>query len=112
MCSLDDIHYIIEPGKPGIPMQFIVVHKYSVGQYTGINSKEDKLICENDIVYCELETEFGSMKKGYAFVQFCPHAHGWTLTIPLPEGKHQCWRLDQDCKVVGNIHQNYELLTK
>ena len=48
--SFGDRTFIIEPGRPGIPEQHIEVYPESVGQFTGLFSKDEAEIYEGDIV--------------------------------------------------------------
>lgn len=56
--AFGDNHYIIEPGKPGIPDQYIEVIPESVGQWTGLVDKNGREIFEGDILQSEY-TNFG-----------------------------------------------------
>lgn len=69
----------------------------TVGQYTGLTDKNGTKIFEGDIVKNEIgiktTVEFYNGRY-YPFIAF-------------PE--HRCWECDE-CEVIGNIHENPELL--
>ena len=93
----------------------------TVGQFTGLKDKEDNKIFEDDIVYAEFEDksnglcligwndeecafglmdewEYRALKEGYTYPKFCNH----TLLNFLKKAKI--------FKVIGNIHEDPELL--
>ena len=125
-----DRAFIIEPGKPGIPEQHIEVELGSVGQFTGLNDKNEKEIYEGDIVSGEkdlkyLYSEDEPLKRGV--VEWAEGVGEYWIDgeAILKEGKvshidafvqlvgtdsddtEQC---ASDVEVIGNIHENPELL--
>lgn len=93
---------------------YFLVNKETVGQFTGLTDKNGKEIYEGDIVLFtwfsygeyELETEY----QGYidflngSFLFCCEHGN-----YPLSELEFDS---ESDIDVIGNIHDNPELLTK
>ena len=81
----------------------------TVGQYTGLTDKNSTKIFEGDIV----ETKYGRWCQVIWFSS--PRGQRWNL-IPL-EDKHKCpddydlWT-PKNLEVIGNIHDNSELLNK
>ena len=81
----------------------------TVGQYTGLCDKNGTKIFEGDIV----ETKYG--RWGQVIWFSSPRGQRWNL-IPL-EDKHKCpddydlWT-PKNLEVIGNIHDNPELLNK
>jgi hypothetical protein len=81
----------------------------TVGQYTGLQDKNGTKIFEGDIV----ETKYG--RWGQVIWFSSPRGQRWNL-IPL-EDKHKCpddydlWA-PKNLEVIGNIHDNFELLNK
>lgn len=90
------------------PDQYVVIPE-TVGQYTGLCDKNGTKIFEGDIV----ETKYGRWDQVIWFSS--PRGQRWNL-IPL-EDKHKCpddydlWA-PKNLEVIGNIHDNFELLNK
>lgn len=86
--------------------EHIEIDPETVGQYTGLKDKNDKRIFEGDIVRIE---ERGRVAEGgiIVFRNSCPG--GWIVTDKTEEASCSlAWR---SCvEVIGNIHDNPELL--
>lgn len=79
---------------------------YTVGQYTGLTDKNGKKIFEGDIVRCGT----GRICKVTFFIS--PGFSGFDL---VPVGNFDApppynWSLFSDIEIIGNIHDNHELL--
>ena len=75
----------------------------TVGQYTGLTDKNGKLIFEGDI----LRYEYGgvcSVEYGHFNCSCCHGVFGWSIT---QDGDIRDYKYH---KVIGNIHDNPELL--
>ena len=123
---LEEIHFIIPPQLEiddnlcaEVP-KFVLIQPETLGQYTGVEDKNGKPIYEGDIV-----TNKWCFYHEHSVVKFGEHKH-WTMTsdykcgmlgfyVDHPYDEHQSQRKDLmyfagNCEVVGNIHDNPELL--
>lgn len=87
----------------------VVIDPETVGEYTGITYKNGKKIFEGDIIrnngneigvirHCKYDVYSHYVFGGYCCVDKTSALIDWT----------SCWR----CEVIGNIHDNPELLQK
>lgn len=108
-----------------IPKSY-VVDENTIGQYTGLKDKNGKEVYEGDIVcfdgYMTADDSLGFEPNGYIYDKDSVHCvlwdnvlGGWTLNFDEDEE----WKYkrdtrgllcDQKCEVIGNIHDNPELL--
>lgn len=88
----------------------------TVGQYTGLEDRNGRRIFEGDIVwhYIEAQLKDGDPEKYEAgLVRWNERFNSWERTTPRPElFPYDFVRLGKSCvyDVVGNIHDNPELL--
>ena len=98
-----DEHFIIEYSANGSSHR---VDPDTVGQYTGLKDKNGKRIFEGDIVRCGT----GRICKVIFFIS--PGVSGFDLVpiggfdAPPPHN----WSLFADTEIIGNIHDNHDLL--
>ena len=94
----------------------------TVGQYTGLKDKNDKPIYEGDIVECVSWNEYftnpatGEVMQPFRrkmYVDF--RKGGFKMVEPMPYGiEVREWDIiyNGDIEIIGNIHDNPELLNK
>ena len=92
---------------------FIEVDLATIGQYTGLNDKTGKKIFEGDIIKivpdCDYSDDY-SISKVYSYNGvFCVDYHGDDFDSTAL-GFLEDYLSDGDFEVIGNIHDNPELL--
>ncbi len=75
-----------------------VIDQSTIGQFTGLTDKNGKKIFEGDIVKWD-ELEWG-----------CPHCEIAEWNYSLFDARKHDWK--EWCEVIGNIHDNPELLER
>jgi uncharacterized phage protein (TIGR01671 family) len=107
LVNQDDKHYIIHEDIENM----VIVDPETVGQYTGLKDKNGKEIYEGDILICKqyIGGNFVdyAIEKGY--VDFTYGAFG----LHRKQGYYRPfkdWLEDYELEVIGNIHNNPELL--
>lgn len=98
------------------------VKRETVGQYTGLKDKNDKPIYEGDIVECVSWNEyFTNPSTGEVMQLFRRKMYvdfrkgGFKMVEPMPYGiEVREWDIiyNGDIEIIGNIHDNPELLNK
>lgn len=111
-----DFDICVKSGAPGMLYKFHV-YPETVGQYTGLTDKNGVKIFEGDIIRIRFEldspTDPGEPISWYdlANVVYSTEHYGWYAAFADGE-ELSMWEYDDpdDVEIVGNIHDNPELL--
>ena len=122
--------YIVEFGNKEMCRNYVDVNPETVGQHTGLTDKNGKRIFEGDIVKTQpfYDRPYSDKRKSKEFIgvvkyktkifngnkyysKQCYNGE-WGLKFYEDFGKytHYSWGELWNCKVIGNIHDNPELL--
>ena len=100
---------LITVGKPdGLYKQkMTVVEESTVGQFTGLLDKHGRKIFEGDIIEVDFDNDGPTIGKQKAFIEYSQH-HTAFMVRPIKD-----WAFCEmtEGKIIGNIHDNPELLT-
>jgi len=97
-------------------VDFICVDPSTVGQYTGLQDKNGKRIFEGDIIQIRFEGDAEPPSTPPVWYEtgkviWHEQLHGWYVVFDDPDGVAiQEYRDGDDVFVIGNIHDNPELL--
>lgn len=108
-------HFAIQ-GEPDLETLQSFIHHYGdleLEQFTGLIDKNGKEIFEGDILTEEF-TEYGVSIGVYKEVVYDKENAGWSVDVSLEKDRsYLCPIFDyfeENIEVVGNIHQNKDLL--
>lgn len=88
------------------------VRKLELMQYTGLKDKNGVEIYEGDIVEL-LGWSSQTKSDGYTFIEWDIDEIGWNFNrSQYAEDRYDFRKAIQNCLVIGNIHQNPELLNQ
>ena len=106
MCGVDGFIRLYDKAKD--KMQTYEVDRETVGQYTGLNDKHGKRIFEGDIVKTSDITHEGVIQIPGESFEIAMRKGCWVMVAgedwDFLETNHEC------IQVIGNIHDNPELL--
>lgn len=84
-----------------------------VEQYTGLKDRNGKEIYEGDIVREDIEVGDDDIDGEYIYqVVWDEETLCWSLSPNYWAIHNDLWELNSSCRVIGNIHQNPELVGK
>ena len=105
---IDDFAYIVEFGNKDLCRNYVEVIPETVGQYTGLTDKNGKKIFEGDIISIPFEEDVVYYEN--AEVYFDTEHCGWYVRY-FDDESFSLWEYDDcDITIIGNIHDNPELL--
>lgn len=87
-----------QPNRTVESVEMIEVHRYTIGQYTGLHDKHGKRIFEGDIVKVH-----DAYKPNHEFTGVVEFDNASFLINQDDCVKHYRW-MDYECEVVSNIH--------
>ena len=108
ICTYMDSH----PDKEGcVYVEAVEVHPHTVGQYTGLKDKNGKRIFAGDIITRTEKPKYGGWWDGV----ITWHTEGsmdWVVKSLPKDERRGCYGMNYAfvVEVIGNIHQNPELL--
>lgn len=82
----------------------------TVGQFTGLTDKNGKKIFEGDIVKGDLGLGYGDNESHIAYIEYQEDGMSFCLVEILEEDFGKCAEISDDLEVIGNNHDNPELL--
>ena len=109
--STGKVQCLIQPvDKRGHAMLLVEVDSETVGQYTGQADKAGTKIFEGDALKEDDVTHNGEIQiRGHIWV-VDEHAGCWAVRLPGTEEWDFLWSFRKCSKVIGNIHDNPELI--
>jgi len=81
----------------------------TVGQYTGLKDRNEKDSYGDDIVHVEMDQLFGGVEK-VGVIEYSENSAIWTILFPN-DGVSVGLGSVEEFEIIGNIHENAELLT-
>ena len=105
----DDCDYIIEKHN-GEYFPFREIIPETVGQFTGLTDKNGKKIFEGDIVKGYFG--YGDDENDIAYIEYQEDSMGFVLVEILKEDYGKLFEIMGEVEVIGNIHDNPELMEK
>lgn len=111
------VHFIVEDGiaDPLNTWEDYAVDPDTVGQYTGLEDRNGREIYEGDILMCIGQRGDNKGHKYYRMVlfengSFCMNVRYYRINSPLCNHIVTIVNKELDWEVIGNIHDNPELL--
>lgn len=93
------------------PFRMQVFHEVipeTVGQYTGLTDKNGKRIFEGDIISFKMYSALGYLRCRIGVVQYCDRSARFYVLATTGDAWNLCEC--EDIEVIGNIHDNPEVL--
>lgn len=102
------------PVGPGGTASYPLDQLPIVEQFTGILSKSARPIYEGDILAGEIADGFSPKsphKAGHFRVEWGEWNHGWVMGCTMETSRWRFYPSFESCEVVGNVHENIDLLS-